>query len=188
MPVVFLTAYYALVDLAGLRAGESVLVHAAAGGVGMAAVQLARHLGAEVFGTASAGQVGRAAGAGASTTRTSPRRGRWTSRTRSSRPPGAGAWTSCWTRWPASSSTPRCGCCRAAAGSWRWARPTSATRTRSPREHPGVAYQAFDLIEAGPDRIREMLAELVALFEQGVLEPLPVTAWDVRRAPEAFRY
>ena len=49
MPVVFLTAYYGLVDLAGLRAGERVLVHAAAGGVGMAAVQLARHLGAEVF-------------------------------------------------------------------------------------------------------------------------------------------
>ena len=49
VPVVFVTAYYALVDLAGLRAGESVLVHAAAGGVGMAAVQLARHLGAEVY-------------------------------------------------------------------------------------------------------------------------------------------
>ena len=56
MPLVFLTAYYALRDLAGLSAGESVLVHAAAGGVGMAATQLARHLGAEVFGTASAGK------------------------------------------------------------------------------------------------------------------------------------
>ncbi|WP_189136096.1 zinc-binding dehydrogenase, partial [Wenjunlia tyrosinilytica] len=56
VPVVFLTAYYALTELGGLGAGESVLVHAAAGGVGMAAVQLARHLGAEVFGTASAGK------------------------------------------------------------------------------------------------------------------------------------
>ncbi|MGW1973753.1 polyketide synthase dehydratase domain-containing protein, partial [Streptomyces tubercidicus] len=56
VPVVFLTAYYALVDLGELQAGESVLVHAAAGGVGMAAVQLARHLGAEVFGTASPGK------------------------------------------------------------------------------------------------------------------------------------
>ncbi|WP_037886739.1 zinc-binding dehydrogenase, partial [Streptomyces sp. NRRL S-646] len=53
---VFLTAYYALTELGGVRAGESVLVHAAAGGVGMAATQLARHLGAEVFGTASAGK------------------------------------------------------------------------------------------------------------------------------------
>src|SRR5207248_2597035 len=51
-PIVFMTAYYALVDLAGLKAGESVLVHAAAGGVGMAAVQVAHYLGATVFGTA----------------------------------------------------------------------------------------------------------------------------------------
>ncbi|MDC0774108.1 alcohol dehydrogenase catalytic domain-containing protein, partial [Streptomyces sp. HD] len=54
VPIVFLTAYHALTELGGVRAGESVLVHAAAGGVGMAATQLARHLGAEVFGTASA--------------------------------------------------------------------------------------------------------------------------------------
>ncbi len=56
VPVVFLTAYYGLVDLAGLKQGERVLVHAGAGGVGMAAVQLARHLGAEVFATASPGK------------------------------------------------------------------------------------------------------------------------------------
>ncbi|OEV06458.1 zinc-binding dehydrogenase, partial [Streptomyces oceani] len=56
VPIVFLTAYYALVDLGGVRAGERVLVHAAAGGVGSAAVQLGRHLGAEVFGTASVGK------------------------------------------------------------------------------------------------------------------------------------
>ncbi|MEU8104944.1 beta-ketoacyl synthase N-terminal-like domain-containing protein, partial [Nonomuraea muscovyensis] len=42
VPVAFLTAYYGLVDLAGLRPGERVLIHAAAGGVGMAAVQIAR--------------------------------------------------------------------------------------------------------------------------------------------------
>ncbi|MGH3167702.1 MAG: SDR family NAD(P)-dependent oxidoreductase, partial [Trebonia sp.] len=54
--------------------------------------------------------------------------------------------------------------------------------------HPRVAYQAYDLGAAGPDRIREMLAGLRDLFERGVLPPLPVTAWDVRQAPEAFRY
>jgi polyketide synthase 12 len=53
VPVAFLTAYYALVDLADLKAGERVLVHAAAGGVGMAATQIAHHLGAEVYATAS---------------------------------------------------------------------------------------------------------------------------------------
>ncbi|WP_237046736.1 zinc-binding dehydrogenase, partial [Mycobacterium tuberculosis] len=56
VPVVFLTAYYALRVLAQVQPGESVLVHAAAGGVGMAAVQLARLWGLEVFATASRGK------------------------------------------------------------------------------------------------------------------------------------
>ncbi len=58
VPIAFLTAFYGLVDLAGLGEGERVLVHAGAGGVGMAAVQLARWLGAEVFATASEGKWG----------------------------------------------------------------------------------------------------------------------------------
>ncbi|MEV0376064.1 alcohol dehydrogenase catalytic domain-containing protein, partial [Streptomyces sp. NPDC050636] len=53
VPSAFMTAWYALAELAGARAGQRVVVHAAAGGVGMAAVQIARHLGLEVFATAS---------------------------------------------------------------------------------------------------------------------------------------
>ena len=56
MPVVFLTALYGLSVLAGVKPGQRVLVHAATGGVGMAAVQLCRHWGAEVFATASRGK------------------------------------------------------------------------------------------------------------------------------------
>ncbi|WP_144107295.1 type I polyketide synthase [Paraburkholderia sp. BCC1886] len=52
IPTTFFTAYYALCELARLRRGERVLVHGGAGGVGIAAIQLARHLGAEVFVTA----------------------------------------------------------------------------------------------------------------------------------------
>jgi NADPH2:quinone reductase len=52
-PVQFLTAHNCLHEWGGLEEGESVLIHAAAGGVGTAAVQLAREAGAEVFGTAS---------------------------------------------------------------------------------------------------------------------------------------
>ena len=51
-PVAFLTAEYCLSHLASLRAGNRVLIHAAAGGVGMAAVKLAQRVGAEVFATA----------------------------------------------------------------------------------------------------------------------------------------
>lgn len=53
LPLAFLTAEYALNRLAALRPGDRVLIHAAAGGVGQAAVALARAAGAEVFGTAS---------------------------------------------------------------------------------------------------------------------------------------
>lgn len=52
LPVSYLTAYYALHELGRLRAGERVLIHAASGGVGLAAVQIAQQVGAEVFATA----------------------------------------------------------------------------------------------------------------------------------------
>ncbi|HEV2076137.1 MAG TPA: medium chain dehydrogenase/reductase family protein [Thermoleophilaceae bacterium] len=54
LPVNYATAYAGLVRYGALRQGERVLLHAAAGGVGIAATQIATHLGAEVFGTASA--------------------------------------------------------------------------------------------------------------------------------------
>ncbi|MGD8911797.1 MAG: type I polyketide synthase [Candidatus Thiodiazotropha sp.] len=52
IPTIFLTAYYALVNVAHLKRGESVLIHAAAGGVGLAAVQVAQWLGATIIATA----------------------------------------------------------------------------------------------------------------------------------------
>jgi NADPH:quinone reductase-like Zn-dependent oxidoreductase len=53
VPLAALTAWQALVDTADVRPGQRVLIHAAAGGVGHFAVQLAKHLGAHVTGTAS---------------------------------------------------------------------------------------------------------------------------------------
>lgn len=52
IPTVFFTAWYALRELARLEAGERVLIHGGAGGVGIAAIQIAQQLGAEVFATA----------------------------------------------------------------------------------------------------------------------------------------
>ncbi|MBV1919103.1 MAG: SDR family NAD(P)-dependent oxidoreductase, partial [Pseudomonadales bacterium] len=53
LPVAYSTALYALDDLAKLQPGERVLIHAGAGGVGLAAIYIAKHAGAEVFATAS---------------------------------------------------------------------------------------------------------------------------------------
>jgi NADPH:quinone reductase-like Zn-dependent oxidoreductase len=52
-PVNYGTAYAALIIMGSLREGDRVLIHAAAGGVGIAATQIARNVGAEIFGTSS---------------------------------------------------------------------------------------------------------------------------------------
>lgn len=56
LPLVSLTAWQALVEYADIQPGQRVLIHAAAGGVGHAAVQIAKARGAYVIGTASAGK------------------------------------------------------------------------------------------------------------------------------------
>jgi NADPH:quinone reductase-like Zn-dependent oxidoreductase len=56
LPLVLITAWEGLVDRARVRAGQKVLIHGGAGGVGHVAVQIARAFGAEVFATGSAGQ------------------------------------------------------------------------------------------------------------------------------------
>jgi acyl transferase domain-containing protein/NADPH:quinone reductase-like Zn-dependent oxidoreductase/NADP-dependent 3-hydroxy acid dehydrogenase YdfG/acyl carrier protein len=52
VPVAFLTAYYAMIELGRIRAGETILIHGAAGGVGLAALQVAKLAGAKVIATA----------------------------------------------------------------------------------------------------------------------------------------
>lgn len=64
IPVNYLTAWIMLVHLGNVRRGDRVLVHAAAGGVGQAALQLCRWRGAEVIGTASASKHARLEAAG----------------------------------------------------------------------------------------------------------------------------
>lgn len=56
VPVNYLTAYALLVVMGGLRQGESVLIHNAGGGVGLAAIDIARKIGATTYGTASPGK------------------------------------------------------------------------------------------------------------------------------------
>jgi NADPH:quinone reductase-like Zn-dependent oxidoreductase len=54
IPVNYFTAWQLVVVMGGLKAGETMLVHSAGGGVGIAATQIAKHIGARVIGTASA--------------------------------------------------------------------------------------------------------------------------------------
>ncbi|MFI0797063.1 type I polyketide synthase [Micromonospora rubida] len=187
VPVVFLTAWYGLAELGRLTAGESVLVHAVAGGVGMAAAQIARHLGAEVYGTASPGKwpALRATGfdeAHLASSRTLDFAEEFRDRTGGR---GVDVVLNALSGEFVDASL------RLLAPGGRFVE-MGKTDKRNPRlvaeAHPGVDYQVFDLIEAGPDAIGRMLSELMALFATGALRPLPRRTWDVRRAPEAFRF
>ncbi|KAJ5896473.1 Highly reducing polyketide synthase sdnO [Penicillium subrubescens] len=51
IPIIYMTAYHCIVEVARLRKGQSILIHAASGGVGQAAIQFAQHIGAEIFAT-----------------------------------------------------------------------------------------------------------------------------------------
>ena len=53
MPMIFVTAYYCFYECAHLSKAESVLIHAGSGGVGQAAIILAKHIGADIFVTVS---------------------------------------------------------------------------------------------------------------------------------------
>nr|ANR02553.1 LodL [Streptomyces sp.] len=174
VPVAFLTAYYGLRDLAGLRAGESVLVHAAAGGVGMAAVQLARLWGAEVYGTAAPAKWDTLRGLGLDDDHIA------SSRTLDFREQfgEVDVVLNSLTGEYIDASLELL----AADGRFIEMGKTDI------RELPGVSYQAFDLPEAGPERLGQILREIVQLLEEGALEHLPLDVRDIRRAPETFRH
>jgi NADPH:quinone reductase-like Zn-dependent oxidoreductase len=187
IPLVFLTAYYGLFDLGRLQRGERVLVHAAAGGVGMAAVQLARHMGAEVFGTASPSKWGALRALGMDDSRLASSRDlEFEARVmKETNGRGVDVVLNSLAREFIDASLrllPRGG--RFVEMGKTDLRQADAIAAA----HPGVTYRAFDLVEAGNDRIQEMLVELAGLFERGILRPLPTRVWDVRRAPDAFRY
>nr|CAA60462.1 polyketide synthase [Streptomyces rapamycinicus NRRL 5491] len=187
VPVVFATAYYGLVDLAGLSEGESVLIHAAAGGVGMAATQIARHLGARIYATASTGKQHILREAGLEDTHIADSRTLSFQETFLNNTHGQGVDV----------------VLNSLSGDFvdasldllpRGGRFVEMGKTdiRDPHQvtadRPGTTYQAFDLMDAGPDRLREIITELLTLFTQGVLLPLPVQAWDIRQARDAFSW
>ncbi|HWO67894.1 MAG TPA: SDR family NAD(P)-dependent oxidoreductase, partial [Umezawaea sp.] len=187
VPVVFLTAYHALVELASLRAGESVLVHAAASGVGMAAVQLARHLGASVHATASPGKWHTLRSLGVDADAIASSRDLGFEQVFRDRVGDRGVDvvlnSLAGEHVDASLRLTRDGgrFLEMGKSDIRDADVVGAA-------HRGVRYRAFDLTEAGPERIGAMLRTLLDLFARGALTPLPVTTWDVRRGPEAYRW
>ncbi|MEV5839469.1 SDR family NAD(P)-dependent oxidoreductase [Nocardia sp. NPDC052112] len=187
VPTVYLTAWLALVDVARVRAGQRLLVHAAAGGVGMAAVALARHLGLEVFATASRGKWPTLLGLGVDGDRIGDSRTTDFEQQFLTATDGAGMdvvldslageFVDAGLRL-----LPRGG----------WFVEMGKTDIRDPETiaaiYPGVRYRAVDLTRVDADRTARMFGELSELFGNGDMRALPMSAWDVRQARAAFRY
>ena len=188
VPAVFLTAYYGLVDLAGLQAGESLLVHGAAGGVGMAALQIAAQLGADVFATAHPSKWETLRELGVDDDHVASSRSTEFSDAflRATAGRGVDVVLDSLAGEMVDASLrllPRGGrFIEMGKTDIRDAEQVAA-------DHPGVRYQAFDLLrDPGPQRIQEMLVELLRMFERGALQHLPISTWDVRDARAAFRF
>jgi NADPH:quinone reductase-like Zn-dependent oxidoreductase len=189
IPIAFLTAYLALTEIARLRRGDRVLIHAAAGGVGLAAVQLAVRAGAEVIATAGspakreflrrlgvrhvfdsrttgfAEGVEAALGGRSIDVVLNSLTGDFIPKSLHLLAPG-GRFLEIGKR-----------------GIW------SAEDVESLR--PDVEYRVVYLGEVcveEPRRVERMLNELASCFGEGTLKPLPVAVYEAGRAVDAFRF
>ncbi|OIK05263.1 type I polyketide synthase [Streptomyces monashensis] len=186
VPCAFLTAYYALFHATGLRTGQRILIHAAAGGVGMAAVQLARHVGAEIYATASPAKWPTLRALGLDDAHLASSRDLEFAEKFLDSSDGRGVDVvlnslahsfvdASLTLLPEGGDFVEMG----------------KTDIRDPQrvaaDHPGVAYQAFDLYATGPDTIHEMFRAVMELFAAGRLRLNPVSVRDVRDARGTFR-
>nr|APD71868.1 type I polyketide synthase 3 [Streptomyces sp.] len=186
VPAAFLTAYHALVDLARIQPGDKILIHTATGGVGMAAVQLARHLGAEIYATASAPKWDTLRAMGLDDDHiASSRTLDFEDHFREHAPDGLDIVLNSLANEAVDASlrllSPHGRFIEMGKTDIRDARDVAAV-------HPDLLYRSFDLLDVGADRIREMFTALDALFGDGTLQPLPATTWPLSQARQALRH
>ncbi|MET7443434.1 MDR/SDR family oxidoreductase, partial [Streptomyces sp. NPDC005568] len=186
VPCTFLTAYYALFQAIRLRKGQRVLIHAAAGGVGMAAVQLARHAGAEVYATASPAKWPALRALGLDDAHLASSRDLDFVDTfhRATGGRGVDVVLNSLAHTFVDASL------RLLPEGGHFLE-MGKTDIRDPGQvaidHPGVTYQAFDLYETGPDAIKDMFGAVMDLFAEGRLHLNPISLRDIRDARRTFR-
>ncbi|MBF2084367.1 type I polyketide synthase [Thermoleptolyngbya sp. C42_A2020_037] len=188
IPTAFLTAVHGLCQLAKLQKGERILIHAAAGGVGLAAVQLALRLGAEVYATASAPKQDFLKSLGVQQVFDSRTLAFADQIAKLTNGKGVDVVLNSLNEdyIPRSLEllSPRGRFVEIGKlGIW------TAEQVRALR--PDVDYFSFDLLEvsqAQPDYIAALLSELTDQFQREALQPLKHTVFEIAEAPTAFRY
>ena len=189
LPAAFLTAHYALNVIGKMRAGDRVLIHAGAGGVGLAAIQLAQRAGAEIFATVGSMEKREYLKTLGVEHLMSSRNTDFVDEIRRRTPGGAvdlvlnsltGEFI------PANLSVLAPGgrfLEMGKIGIWDEARVRAID--------PSFFYRPFDLAEvlkSDPAFIRSMFDELTHEFASGCLRPLPHTIFSLDQAEDAFRF
>lgn len=190
IPVAFMTAWYALKTAARMKSGETILVHAGAGGVGMAAIQIAHHLGAEVI--ASAGSPGKRALLQTLGVKhvIDSRRGDFTETVLELT---EGRGVDVVLNALAAEAIPMGLSCLAEFGRFiEIGKRDIYQNSRLPlwalRRNASFHVVAMDAVFAGDAaQTRELLTEIATLVEQGALSPLPYRAFPASRIDAAFR-
>jgi acyl transferase domain-containing protein/NADPH:quinone reductase-like Zn-dependent oxidoreductase/lauroyl/myristoyl acyltransferase/short-subunit dehydrogenase/acyl carrier protein len=190
VPVAFLTAWYGLRTLARLQPGETVLIHAAAGGVGLAALQVARHSGADIIATAGSPEK-RAFLRALGIRHVLDSRG--TSFGEEALQLTGGRGVDVVLNSLAGEAIPRGLACLAPHGRFieigkRDIYANSALGLRAFRH--SISFLAFDLAEVLRDQTdlcRSLLEEIGGLMENGALAPVPHRVLPMEELPSAFR-
>ncbi|MEO1147015.1 MAG: aminotransferase class I/II-fold pyridoxal phosphate-dependent enzyme [Cyanobacteria bacterium J06638_22] len=188
IPTAFLTAYHGLQELANLEAGDRILIHAAAGGVGMAAVQWARRMGATVFATASPAKwdVLKSLGvAHVMNSRTLDFADEILALT-------DGQGVDVVLNSLNGDFIPKSLAVLAPQGRFVEIGKIGVWEPEQVRDmRPDITYLPFDLLEVSqtePERITGMLETLLSAFQSGTLTPLPHTSFPIEAAAIAFRF
>ncbi|MFD1745540.1 SDR family NAD(P)-dependent oxidoreductase [Rhizobium helianthi] len=187
VPIAFVTSYYALVEMAKIKPGERVLIHAGAGGVGQSAIQLARYLGAEIFVTASPKKwpVLRALGIPQDHIANS----RNLDFAEQFRRVSGGAGMDVVINSLAGKFIDKTMEIMAVGGRFVEIGKTDVRNPEQVRErHPQIAYHYLDWgVTSGFEKTGQIFNALMRLFAQGALQPLPLTAVAIQQAQDALR-
>ncbi len=190
LPVVFMTSWHALQNVARMRRGETILVHAGAGGVGMAAIQIARHLGVEVIASAGNATKRRLLETLGVKHVIDSRRGDFAEAVMELT---GGRGVDAILNALAAEAIPMGLSCLAQFGRFlEIGKRDIYQNTRIPlwplRKNASFHVIAMDAVFAGDESLtRDMLAEICELVEAGALGPLPYRSFPASKVDAAFR-
>ena len=188
IPVAYVSAWLGLMDMAAIRAGDKVLIHAGAGGVGMAAIMLAKHFGAEVYATASSGKQDILREMGVARV--------YDSRTLDFADgimeDTGGYGVDIVLNALANDFIPKSIGITARNGRFvEIGKNRTWTHAQVAAERPDIAYHKMaldEIIVGNPDDVGRMLGECLALVVTGKVKPLPRHEFDITESLDAFRF